>query len=101
MSYMRLPCAEFPNDNPGLHAGAIWFCSEVVGAPGYERPIVLEAVVAVVIEPEEPATLRAPPVFDSVEDADDIEIVDDLSFDDAIDESSAPPPPAFEALELE
>lgn len=29
--------AEFPNDNPALHAGAIWTCDHVVGPPNPER----------------------------------------------------------------
>jgi hypothetical protein len=30
-------CAEFPNDNPGLHRGAIWRCVEIGGAAVCER----------------------------------------------------------------
>src|ERR1019366_4528392 len=30
-------CAEFPNDNPRLHAGAIWACAFVLGPPSPER----------------------------------------------------------------
>lgn len=27
MKYLPRPCAEFPNDNPGLHDGAVWVCA--------------------------------------------------------------------------
>ena len=32
------PCAEFPNDNPALHHGAIWRCGQVTGAAECESP---------------------------------------------------------------
>ena len=28
--------AEFPNDNPSLHEGALWVCRDVVGPPVVE-----------------------------------------------------------------
>ncbi len=31
------PCAEFPNDNPALHEGAIWCCVEIRGEAVCER----------------------------------------------------------------
>ena len=34
----RTECAEFPNDNPDLHDGAIWICTRTVGAPIVVRP---------------------------------------------------------------
>ena len=122
------PCAEFPNDNPALHGGAIWLCLQVTGAPVCEKPappplpqvrekvaepeIALEAQAEVevpealpdpVIEaaPEpleaaaavavvEPPTDPTPPVLEADDDEEDIEIVDELSFDEVIDESPAP-----------
>ena len=30
-------CAEFPNDNPALHHGAVWRCAGTLGAPVCER----------------------------------------------------------------
>ena len=32
LGYSRAACAEFPNDNPALHRGLIWYCA-TVGAP--------------------------------------------------------------------
>jgi hypothetical protein len=118
-------CAEFPNDNPALHRGAIWFCPELGAAPVFEAPIALEAPAPIeaparseeVVLPEapalpeppmlleapmlpeptplveEPATDPTPTVVDADDETDDIEIVEDLAFDDAIDESVPPPPP--------
>jgi hypothetical protein len=136
-------CAEFPNDNPSLHRGAIWFCAELGAAPVFEGPAqtvaereveavaepiceaisepisepiaeavaeavaepvverVVERVVEPVVEPvaepiaepvAEPATDPAPVVVDADDETDDIEIVEDLAFDDAVDESIPPPP---------
>jgi hypothetical protein len=126
-------CAEFPNDNPCLHRGAVWFCAELGAAPVFEGPAqavaereveavaepiceaisepiaepiaeavaepVVERVVEAVAEPiaepvAEPATDPAPVVVDADDETDDIEIVEDLAFDDAVDESIPPPPPA-------
>lgn len=42
--------AEFPNDNPDLHAGAIWVCLDVVGPPVAEPRVVDEADAIVVEE---------------------------------------------------
>src|SRR3954452_12587285 len=36
------PAAEFPNDNPALHAGAIWVCLEVCGPTLAEVPTMSE-----------------------------------------------------------
>ena len=82
-------CAEFPNDNPTLHRGAIWYCAALSGAPVCDRPEAAREpeVVAVV----EPPTDPTPPVIEAEDETDDIEIVEDLAFDDAIDESPLPP----------
>lgn len=41
------PCAEMPNDNPALHAGAIWGNDDVVGAPSLHpaHPAVVDDAV--------------------------------------------------------
>ena len=82
-------CAEFPNDNPGLHLGAIWYCADVTGAPACELPELPAPLPAVAIE--EPPTDPTPPVIEADDAADDIEIVETLAFDDAVDESPEPP----------
>jgi hypothetical protein len=99
VDFRALACAEFPNDNPGLHRGAIWFCAEPVAAPVFvgpeietrcvEEPVVPtcaeeEPVVAAIVEPP---TDPAPPVLEANDESDDIEIVEDLEFD-AIDEAA-------------
>lgn len=113
-------CAEFPNDNPALHRGAIWFCAGLAAAPCFERPVdervevpaeepaeVLTTTVTTTthVDPPatpatrattattEPATDPTPPVVDADDETDDIEIVEDSAFDDAIDESPEPPAP--------
>src|SRR5260370_41186004 len=47
-------CAEFPNDNPDLHRGAIWYCAHVVDAAACDVRI-----------------LRSPPVEALCDDAED------------------------------
>ena len=84
------PCAEFPNDNPDLHHGAIWGCAEL----GHEvacqrpRPGTPEAAPGRPFASpvaEEPELLAAP----GDEDAEPIEIVDELCFDEPPCESSS------------
>jgi hypothetical protein len=67
----RTPCSELPNDNPGLHRGAVCFVAEVTGSPVFERA---------------QAECPVPAASDADEEGDDIEIVDELAFD-AVDES--------------
>lgn len=43
---MRSLAAEFPNDNPELHAGACWVCLDVIGAPAAIAPPVIEEAVS-------------------------------------------------------
>jgi hypothetical protein len=82
-------CAEFPNDNPGLHLGAIWYAADVTGAPAFEAQPTESARE---LAPQaEPPTDPTPPVIEADDAADDIEIVETLAFDDAIDESPEPP----------
>jgi hypothetical protein len=89
-------CAEFPNDNPGLHRGAIWFGADVTGEPSFEPQLAgireqgngngnAESGVG------DPPTDPTPPVVEADADTDDIEIVETLPFDDAVDESPEPP----------
>jgi hypothetical protein len=101
------PCAEFPNDNPALHLGAIWVCLQATGPATCERPeapqrvevIAVQPEAIVVVEPEpivleapEPSTDPVPPVLEAAEEEDDeeIEIVEDLVFDEVVDESPEP-----------
>jgi hypothetical protein len=81
----RRPCAEFPNDNPSLHRGAVWFCAELRGEATFEAP-------AAPATTAEPATDPAPPVLEANDASDDIEIVEDLGFDGDIEDESVPPP---------
>jgi hypothetical protein len=43
LDHVRAACAEFPNDNPALHRGALWFCAGHDGALSCERPHEIEA----------------------------------------------------------
>jgi hypothetical protein len=143
-------CAEFPNDNPALHRGAIWRCVEIGEEAVCERPVAAspekeehaqveptpteptvvasataadELVEQVTMLVEEVAALVAPSVLDvaveQVEPAaedlvdehdaraapdetlahsdDDIEVVDELAFDDVVvEEAPAESPPTRE-----
>ena len=99
------PAAEFPNDNPALHDGALWVVRELGEAPTCERRVAeipeVEPVMvaeAPVVAKEPPTQIPAPPVVEADDEEDDIEIVGELSFEEAIDESPAPPDaPATEA----
>jgi hypothetical protein len=90
-------CAEFPSDNPTLHRGALSFAPEAELVPAVARApeevVGLEAFVTPVVDG---LTEPAPPVILDEDDPADIEIVDDLSFDDAIDESPLPQQPVIE-----
>jgi hypothetical protein len=102
------PCAEFPNDNPDLHHGATWICVELGREPTCKLPLPRTLATADGIgssmanaepepEPEAPVSLPSLPVSHVAlaDDLDDdlldddpepIEIVDDLSFEDAADD---------------
>jgi len=43
---VRSLAAEFPNDNPELHAGACWVCLDVIGGPAAIAPPVIEEAVS-------------------------------------------------------
>ena len=98
-SFVASDCAEFPNDNPALHRGAIWCCEELVGAATPEQPP--EAVVLAVVEaPCEVEPGLEPEPEQEASDLDDrgIEVVDEMTFDEIVDETpSDPPGPAIEA----
>ena len=98
------PCSEFPNDNPGLHLGALWMCPEVLGAPSCElRELaapepdatpVIDAAAEALDETPELEVLALEDCDEAATDEDDdledpIEIVDDLSLDGAVDESES------------
>jgi hypothetical protein len=130
-------CAEFPNDNPALHRGALWCCVEIRGEPVCERAVTesprAEGVEQVEPTPTEPTVLAhsetadelvaqiamlveevaaiVEPVADAEDDVgepgedttatedeeyEEIVVVDDLAFDDAVVEeapSEAAPAP--------
>jgi len=100
-------CSEFPNDNPSLHDGAIWICAEIGAEASCELPAQRAApeqalsAVEPVDESVEPGDARhdeAPQA--PQEEADVIEVVEELAFEDAVDErapgDSCPDP--FEAF---
>jgi hypothetical protein len=75
-------CAEFPNDNPALHDGAIWWCAEPCAPARFEQP-------------RRPAADRVlggegTCVLDD-DDVGDIEIVDELPMLEAVDEVARAP----------
>jgi hypothetical protein len=63
-------CAEFPNDNPALHRGAIWRCVAVGGEAVCERPVVAppEEDVRAQVEPTptEPTVLAPATLADEL-----------------------------------
>jgi hypothetical protein len=105
-------CAEFPNDNPALHEGAIWSCAGVTAPVTCEvragevraMPDVAEAVAVVAEGPTEPTPPVCvveddPAATDGafVEDEDDgggFEIVAELPPEDVVYESVPPVDPA-------
>jgi hypothetical protein len=101
-------CSEFPNDNPALHRGALWVGSAVGGGAWCEAPeeevveAKVESLVTAVSElaselaevADEPPTDPGPPILEADDPDDDIEIVEDLAFDELVDEAPAAPAPA-------
>jgi hypothetical protein len=99
---------EYPNDNPALHGGAIWLCAAigadawfelpahvapVSGAQMLERPAEIPETTEEGIAQDEPCSTSE--CFPAEEvDTDIIEIVEEIQFDDAVDEQlhSSPPP---------
>jgi len=116
------PCAEFPNDNPSLYRGPVETVrvAEAVGTPEPEpelEPTTATAtptpaatpspIPTVAIAETETGTDPTPPVLEADDETDDIEIVEELVIEGAIDEAvveeapSVPPPApddAFDAL---
>lgn len=93
-------CAEFPNDNPSLYREAPWEAldGEPAGEPVVEAEGVAEVQAATAeVEPVvdgEMGTDPTPPVLEADDESDDIEIVEDLVIDDAVEEAPSIPPPA-------
>jgi hypothetical protein len=102
----RTACSEFPNDNDGLHRGSVWYGAEVTGPPLFDRAQGESSLPVPTLEDDgrnglssngneclaavETPTDAMSAVCEVDHEGDEIEIVDDLAFDDAIDESSAP-----------
>lgn len=90
-------CAEFPNDNPALHEGAIWWCPEPC-APASCVPVGPSSAgetdpVPPVIEADGPTddlALGGDDADDIEDDIGDIEIVDELPMLEAVDEAAEP-----------
>ncbi len=75
-------CAEFPNDNPSLYREE--GIAEVQPETAEVEPVV----------DGEMGTDPTPPVLEADDESDDIEIVEDLVIDDAVEEAPSIPPPA-------
>ncbi len=82
-------CAEFPNDNPDLHSGSIWCCLEVRGEAVCTRTAELPAVPQPSAPPTPPEPGEPREELLEPDDGGDIEVVDDLVFDDAVDDALA------------
>lgn len=90
-------CAEFPNDNPALHEGAIWGCAEPC-APASCVPVGPSCgcetdPVPPVIEADAPTDdldLGGDDAGDIEDDIGEIEIVDELPMLEAVDEVAVP-----------
>jgi hypothetical protein len=95
---IRVPaaCAEFPNDNPLLHGGAIWACETVIGAVS-PTPRVQDREERVEF-PADASTDAIPPALAADGIPDDIEIVDEIVIEDVVEEVAHDPcesvPPA-------
>jgi hypothetical protein len=76
------PCAEFPNDNPGLHHGAVWACVELGRVPVCELPM-----PDTTRDPVDLLRTGDPDSHPLDDDEEPIEIVDDLAFDETTDEA--------------
>jgi hypothetical protein len=115
LGYSRAACSEFPNDNPGLHRGVIWYCATVRAPASCDIPVTATSTEVLAIgrvhpidddAPDELSHATAEPdASDSdacretatdgeTESATDretetIEIVDELIFEDDADETPA------------
>jgi hypothetical protein len=115
LGYSRAACTEFPNDNPALHRGVIWYCATVGAPASCDLPVTAASSAVLAIERVHPMDDDAldelspeaaePDASDSdayretatdgeTESATDretetIEIVDELIFEDDADETPA------------
>lgn len=89
-------CAEFPNDNPSLYREAA--CREPVGEAAVQTDSIPEVEEASAeVEPAadvEVGTDPTPPVLEADDESDDIEIVENLVIENAIEEAPSLPPPS-------
>jgi hypothetical protein len=82
----RLACSEFPNDNPQLHHGALWVPLAIGAPPSCVFPA--QSRHAEILPPPPPeAEERGVERLAEDDDAEPIEIVDDLGFDDGFDDA--------------
>lgn len=89
MLYRVSPCAEFPNDNPSLHEGAIWICAEIGADISCELPVsrgARQEDVATDEDVELRETGVAEVEAEPAEEAGVIEVVEDFAFEDAFEE---------------
>jgi hypothetical protein len=112
MKHPKAPCAEFPNGNEELHLGTTWDWTPLEeagwGEATDDEAIAIDAPVAVAIAfdcsdvegdgiaPTQYAAEAIEPPADTTEP---IEIVDELAFDDVVDEGSIAPQPISATLE--
>jgi hypothetical protein len=93
ITYMQQPipvhrvaaCSEFPNDNPALHLGSIWVALAIGSPPGCELPVQgaeVQAAPAAVAVWGEGNDASGDQDNAPDDDAEPIEIVDDLGFDE-------------------
>jgi len=96
-------CAEFPNDNPSLYREPVEVGLEAV-IPTATATATATATPTPTATPTATPTPTdpVPPVLEAEDETDDIEIVEDLVIEGAIEEAPSSPPPApddaFDAL---
>ncbi len=85
MPYRVALCSEFPNDNPSLHEGALFLCSEIGAAASCELALP-DGVTNHVIAMAEPMDFGGGGVADGAveleEDVVIVEVVEDFTFED-------------------
>jgi hypothetical protein len=85
MLYRIALCSEFPNDNPSLHEGAIWRCTEIGASASCEVPLPNE-IPSQVIAMAEPIEFGNADVADGAveleEDVGTVEVAEDFTFED-------------------
>jgi hypothetical protein len=93
-------CAEFPNDNPALHRGAIWCCAEIGHPASGELPFPPLGLLRAQFEALEADPIASDEPLDALGTIDGI---DELTFEDAVSDvppASEPPPPP-ESMDVE